>query len=305
MGLIDVMRTERLALAAHHYYVEGLSQNEVSKLLNTSRSNVSRMLDAAREEGIVRFIIDYPLKRHRAMEQELTTRFGIGDVTVVVTQHDSMQAIGQAAARWLLEHLDHGQLIAIGWGRSVEATIDNLHSNEPLDVEVVQIGGDLTVAPAASGHELVTRLARTLGGRHRFLHAPALVESTEAAAGLRRDPSIQEALEKARSADVALLGIGVPGVGFAERFIADSYEGPAIPKSVVAARLFDDTGTEVRGPLADQVISIEAADLKKIPSTVGVARGAAKGEAIAAALAGRLVNVLICDSDAAAAVLDQ
>lgn len=301
--MIAATRNERLALAAHHYYIEQHSQEEVARLLSTSRSNVSRLLDAAREEGIVRFVIDYPLQRHHALERALTSRFGIGDITVV-TQQDTMQAIGQAAARWLLDHVENGHRIAIGWGLSVETTINNVHTNEAMDVEVVQIGGDLTVAPAASGHELVTRLARALGGHHRFLHAPALVDSEQAAAGLRSDPLIQEELERARAADIALVGIGVPGVGFAEQVIVNSYNGVTAPQAVVAARLFDKDGVEIPGPLSRRVIAIDAADLKTIPCVVGIARGARKAAAIAAALSGRLINVLICDQDAASAVLD-
>ena len=40
-----------LARAARLYFIEGLSQKEVADKMQTTRSNVSRMLTAARERG--------------------------------------------------------------------------------------------------------------------------------------------------------------------------------------------------------------------------------------------------------------
>jgi DNA-binding transcriptional regulator LsrR (DeoR family) len=300
-GTLD--RRIRLAEAAQRYYVDGWSQDAVADLLGTSRSNISRILDTARREGIVRFVIDHPLRRHPTLEQDLVAAFGLAEALVVSTPDQSLDLVGRVAAgRILADPLD-GATLAIGWGRSVQATINHLVTDQPRRVEVVQVGGDLTMAPAASGHELVRRLAGQLGGVHRFLHAPALVESETAATELRADPRIAAELDRARLASHALIGIGLPGVGFAERAIADSYTGRQEPAAVVCARLIDRGGDELAGPLRDRVISIELDDLRNIPTVVGVAAGAEKGSALAAALVGGLIDVLVCDQPAALAAL--
>ena len=46
-----------LARAARLYFIEGLSQKEVADKMQTTRSNVSRMLTAARERGVVQIRI--------------------------------------------------------------------------------------------------------------------------------------------------------------------------------------------------------------------------------------------------------
>jgi DNA-binding transcriptional regulator LsrR (DeoR family) len=295
-------RRIRLAEAARRYYVDGWSQDQVAELLGTSRSNVSRLLETARREGIVRFVIDHPLLRHGALEAILGDRFAVKQAVVVTGTESALDLVGRVAATTLLENL-RGTL-AIGWGRTVEAVISHTVSDAPVDVEVVQVGGDLTMAPAASGHELVRRLAQQLGGRHRFLHAPALVGSEATATELLADSHIAEALHHARSADTALVGIGNPGVGFAEKAVADSYAGRQTPAAVVCARLVDAAGAELEGPLSRRVIAITLDDLRSIPHVIGVAAGAEKGAAIAAALRGGLVDTLVCDQSAAAAALD-
>lgn len=297
-------RRIRLAEAAQRYYVDGWSQDQVAELLQTSRSNVSRLLDAARKEGVVRFVIDHPLRRHPALERTLVDRFHVRRAIVVAEPDPSLDLVGRTAAATLLRALEDGSTVAIGWGRTVESAIDSIESDRPRDIEVVQVGGDLTMAPSASGHELVKRLADRLGGRHRFLHAPALVASETVAAELLSDEHIGRGLALAAGANVALIGIGVPGVGFAEKAISDSYTGDRHPAAVLCARLIDDDGEELPGPLSRRAIAIGLDDLRKIPETIGVAAGTAKGPAIAAALEGRYIDTLICDQPAAAAALD-
>lgn len=296
------VRRTRLAEAAQRYYLDGWSQDQVAEFMGTSRSNVSRILDIARREGIVRFVIDHPLRRHRALETALVERFGVREALVVAAADQSFDLVGRVAATRLLEEPLEGRL-AVGWGRSVEATITHVAVETPRPVEVVQVGGDLTMAPAASGHELVRRLAEALGGMYRFLHAPALVESPALAADLRADRCIAAELELARTADLALIGIGIPGVGLAENAVVDSYSGAQSPAAVVCARLVDDSGEELAGPLRERVISIDLDDLRSIPTVMGVAAGTDKGRPVAAALRGRLVDTIVCDQAAATAAL--
>ena len=298
-------RRARLAEVAQRYYVDGWSQDEVATALGTSRSNVSRLLDAARREGVVRFVIDHPLQRHEALESAIRSRFAVGDVRVVGGDDADLDHVGRIGAQCLLDAMTDVRRVAIGWGRSVEAVVRNVAAHAPLDAEVVQVGGALTMAPAASGHELVRRLADALGGRNRFLHAPALVESATVARELRNDPRIAAELDRARRADVAIVGIGLPGVGFAESAIAESYEGDERPAAVVCARLIDADGRELAGPLRDRVIAIDLDDLENIPLVIGVAAGSSKGTAVAAALRSGCIDILVCDQSAAAAALDQ
>lgn len=298
-------RRIRLAEAAQRYYLDGESQDEVAAALGTSRSNISRMLEAARREGVVRFIVDHPLQRHRALESAMADLFDIADVRIVAHADDTLDLVGRLGAFALEEHLPTMQRLAIGWGRTVEAVIDRVAIASPADVEVVQVGGDLTMAPAPSGHELVRRLADALGGRNRFLHAPALLESETAAAQLLSDARIAAELDLARGADTALVGIGLPGVGFAESALSRLHPGADEAAAVVCARLVDTMGIELDTPLRDRVIAIELDALRRIPHVIGVAAGAAKGQAIAAALRGNLVDTLVCDQPAAAAALDQ
>ena len=300
----QLLRRARLAEAAERYYVMGWSQDEVADHLGTSRSNVSRLLDAARREGVIRFVVDHPLCRHPSLEEAISERWGTGHVAVLATdQHNPLELVGSLGARRLLDHVRDGIRIALGWGTSVEATVTRVAVERPSRVEVVQVGGDLAMPTSSSGHHLVRELATRLGGQYSFLPAPVLLESPGLTKQMLQDPVIRQQLDLARTADLAVVGIGLPGRGFAEKVIADAYTGDKTPAAVVCARLVDHSGEEVPGPLRERVVALTLDELRAIPTVIGVAAGPEKAEAVVAALNGGLIDELVCDQALAAAAL--
>ncbi|MCX5955604.1 MAG: ECF-type sigma factor, partial [Cyanobacteria bacterium] len=49
---------EQLRVAARLYYLDGVSQTEVAKMVRVSQAKVSRLLAIARERGIVRITVE-------------------------------------------------------------------------------------------------------------------------------------------------------------------------------------------------------------------------------------------------------
>ena len=100
-----------IAEIARMYYVEGMSQLDIANMLFFSKAKVSRALRIAREEGIVEFHINYPLKRSMRLESELKRRFGLQEALVVTDLYSnqntdiSIKRIGEMAASYLDEIL--------------------------------------------------------------------------------------------------------------------------------------------------------------------------------------------------------
>lgn len=90
---VTLERRIRLAEAAQRYYVDGWSQDAVADLLGTSRSNVSRLLETARRENVIRFVIDHPLRRHTALEDELRDAFAPVEVAVIAAADASLDLV--------------------------------------------------------------------------------------------------------------------------------------------------------------------------------------------------------------------
>jgi len=303
-----------LAKAARLYFLDDRSQDDVAAVLGTTRSNVSRMLRQARDLGIVEIRIVDPTGRDQELEAALRDRFGLADVRVVeaATGTDVLAAVGQVAARWLDETLRDGQVVALSWGQTLQAVVGAVEGLARRDVEVVQLVGGLSALNSAvTGQELVHELSQRLGARHRYLHAPALFGSAEALAMMRREQTIAGALDVAKQADVAVVGIGTPGVGSSEALLGALGLTPAQRADFdasgavgdVCGRFYDLSGREVSQVVAERVLAVTLDDLRAIPTVAGVAAGEDKAPGILGALRGRIVEVLICDQAAARSVL--
>lgn len=304
---------ESLAEAARLYYVEELTQDDVARRLGTTRSNVSRMLRTARARGIVRVSISYPLARQEQLEERLVNTFGLREALVLAANAgaDTLARTGDLAAGWLAERVVDGQTITVSWGRTLKAMAEHLEVDRAYDVTVVQLGGDLQLDPRLSGHELVREVAAKLGGQYSYLHAPAILDSPQTVADLLGNRSIAAEIAKAREADMAIVGIGAFGHGFAAQIVESAYltadERRELerldPAGDIAARFFDDDGRQLEGPLRDRVLALQLEQLADIPVVAAVAAGPEKARGVWAALRGGLVDVVICDQAVAAAAL--
>jgi DNA-binding transcriptional regulator LsrR (DeoR family) len=305
---------ELLAKAARLYFVEDRSQDEVAAVLRTTRSNVSRMLKQARDLGIVEIRIVDPARRNHELELALQKRFGLVDVRVLeaTPETDVLPGVGRLAVRWLDETLRDGQVVALSWGHTLQAVVNAVDGLSRRDVEVVQLVGGLSALDsAAAGQELVRELSERMGARHRYLHAPALFGSAEALTMMRHEPAIAQALDAAKAADIAVVGIGTPGVGSSGALVdalgltsaqrADFDATGAVGD--VCARFYDLSGREVRSIVTERVLAVTLDDLRAIPTVAGVAAGREKALGILGAARGRIIDVLICDQEAARSVL--
>jgi DNA-binding transcriptional regulator LsrR (DeoR family) len=305
---------ELLAKAARLYFLEDRSQDDVAAILGTTRSNVSRMLKQARDLGIVEIRIVDPAGRDHELEQALRDRFQLADVRVleVTPDGDVLSGVGRLAARWLDQTLRDGQVVALSWGYTLQAVVRAVDGLLRPDVEVVQLVGGLSALDSArTGQEVLHELSERMGARYRYLHAPALFGSAEALTLMLREPEIADALAAAKAADIAIVGIGTPGVGSSRALIdalrlspterADFDAAGAVGD--VCARFYDLSGREVHGAVGKRVLAVTLDDLRAIPVVAGVAAGRKKAPGILGALRGRIIDILICDQEAARSVL--
>jgi len=304
-----------LARAARLYFVDGLSQKEVADKMQTTRSNVSRMLTAARERGVVQIRILDSAGRDHDLEEQLMDQFGLPEALVARFEPGSHPArrAGELAAAWLVEKLRDGQKISLSWGTSLQNLVWAVTADHSVDVEILQlVGGLSSVSNAPTGQELLRELALRLGAHYRYLHAPAVLDRPDAVTLLAQEASIAESLEAARHSDIALVGIGSFGHGSSEAVVEQmrlsSTEMAAFHAADLAgdicARFFDRQGRPYLGAANDRILGIDLEELRRIPTVIGVATGREKAPGLAGALNGGLLDVLCCDVAAARAVLE-
>ena len=308
-------RADLLAQVASLYYEDGLTQAEIACQVDASRSTVSRLLQEAREAGIVEITIHYPWKTDLGLENLLEERFQLRRALVLATRGraytEVLRGLGVLAARYIDRALSQDATLGISWGTAVHSTAQALRPKRRLPITVVQMIGAVGLGdPLIDGPDLARLMAHIYRGEYRYLHAPLIVENGQVREGLVQEPRIQETLGLARKVDIALVGIGslVPEVssllraGYLDREALTELRARGAVGDI-CGRHYDAQGRVMDIELNRRMVGIELKDLQDIEQVIGVAGGEAKAEAILGALRGDHVNVLVTDDRAAGKVL--
>jgi DNA-binding transcriptional regulator LsrR (DeoR family) len=227
---------------------------------------------------------------------------------------DALAAAGDLAAQWLDESLRDGQVLGLSWGTSLQAMVDSFSVDQPRSVEVVPLIGGLSPADSlVAGQELVRELAGRLGATYRYLHAPALLRSEAARDALLAEPTVADVLERAKAADIAMVGIGSVGAGSSSEMLhwlglSDAERWAFLandPIGDTCCRFFDAAGRAVPGVVQDRVLAVDLDDLRRIPTVIGVATGVEKAPGVLGALRGALIDGLITDASLALALMSE
>ena len=299
------------------YYEEGLTQNEIVDRLQLSRAKISRLLQAARDRGVVQIMVISPPGIYPDLEMQIETRYQLKEAIVVeVTEPESSESVsrelGVAAANYLQRVICEDETLGVSWGTTLSHLAASLQPNNFPEAQVVQLLGGLG-APEAEVHatDICRRMARMLGCRLTLMPSPGIVDRQEIKDIILSDSHVQKAFDSFKDLSTVFLGIGAPndqsvmlrsGTILTQKDLQELLECGAVGD--IALRFFDKFGQPVRSELDSRVIGIGLDQLCKVDRVVGVAGGAHKVEAILGALRGKLVNVLITDQVTARRLLE-
>jgi len=305
---------ELLARIAHRSYIDGQTQEEIAQEFALSRPKVQRLLERARQSGIVDIHIEAPPGLNLALESQLADAFGLGAAIVSPGRSDAnaqREAVARAAARFLERRLADGMVVAVGHGRDTGEVPRFFRPTQRLDVVFASaMGGSPRVDTPTNPNEICTSLADRCGGRAESLYAPAYVESAEVRDRLLQQEAVSHTLSVAARADLALVGIGGTDDGctmvrsgcLSLDEIARLRDGGAVGD--VLGNYVDARGTLIVAPHVERLIALSIEDLLRIGTVVAVASEVEKPLAILGALRAGVIDVLIVDEGNARAVLE-
>ena len=297
------------------YYIEGLSQEQISRRIHVSRPTVSRMLKTSINDGIVQIRIDDVSSFGLELGKKLKQKFGIDQVIVVPGSdniEESKQNVGAAAARYLEANMQNGSLLGMAWGTTLSYVVKNIVKNYLKKVDVIQLlGGVGNRTKDTDANSMVISLAKALNGDSYLLQAPFMVQSKVLRDLLMDEPHIREHFQKIKEASIAVVGLGSTNPELSAQFRSGhiTYEDAKRLRSEgvvgdICGRYINIDGNVCHTTLNERIIAITLEDLKKIPMVIGVAAGYKKTDIITGALRGKYINVLITDENAAISVLE-
>lgn len=288
------------------HYLSGMSQVDIAKRIGVSTATVSRLLQRARAEGIVRIEIA-DLVSAEELGAALRERLGLKAAAVVEAPANSLSSLAAPVGELLLgAGLGPGSVLAIGWGRAIRAVLDSGLPPAPGVLTVSATGGMQQHLPHFQVNEFVRLAAEQAGGTPHFIHAPYLPSAVTRDAFLA-DTAIAESVALWDRIDVALVGIGLPHAKNSPEASAATPDEQALVNAAgdVIRHYFDEEGRPVPWEGESRMIAASPEQLRRARLVIGVAAGPEKTEAILGAVRAGLVTALVTDARTADALLAQ
>lgn len=299
---------ELIAEIARRYHLQGESKVEIARWSGVSRFKVARLLDEARERGIVTISVHGGDDVDPALSDELSTVLGIERSVVVdpPSDLDDRTAVARAAAALVPSTLNDDDYLGLTWSRAVDTMICELQDLPRCTV--VQLAGSLHDSPGIGTVAVAGRAAALAGGAAHPIHAPLVVTDPHAAAALRAHPGIRDALAMADRLDVAVLAVGRWRAGSSTVFDAVSPQLQAAASDAgavaeISGRLFSIEGQPVSSPLDDLVVGVSADQLRTAGTTIALVSGSDRAAAVVAACRAGIVDVLVTTTSIASDIL--
>ena len=299
------------ARVARQFYLEGVSKVDIADQLGISRFRVARLLDCAREAGMVRIEIGLPGGSLDAgLSAELCSAFGLKQAFVFNFPDDEQallrRRLGEAAGQTLMDLIRPGDVLGMSWSRTLSGLTAALTQIPPCPI--VQLTGAVPPPDGRDLLDLVRSVARIGGGPAHVFYAPMILDDTQTAAAIRRQGDIAEAFARVPSVTIAVVAIGAwaPGLSTIYDAVTPS-ERDALAALGVRAEMagvfIGENGKPVTTPLDGRMIVTPGPVLERIPFVLSVAYGVAKSAAVCAAIRGGLIHGLVTHASLARALL--
>jgi DNA-binding transcriptional regulator LsrR (DeoR family) len=295
------------------HLVEGVTQDAIAQRLGLTRAKVNRHVAACREKGLIQVSIDTDLRFCFEVESALLRRHGLQAAYVVPSPEDpalTARVVGTAAGAYVSRHLEPGQTLALGWGRTLDASLRGLEPRVDSGNVVVGLMGGLAQAGSINPYDIAARYARGLDAACYYLIAPILADTAEAADVFRGMRIVRQVLDRAAAADLALVGAGDLGADTIELAsgLLTAEDQARLRRAGAVGNVFGLYIAADGRLVADEVnarrVHIGEAAIRRIPGRIVAAGGLGKVEVLRAALASGLCTTLVTDLETARRLLD-
>ncbi|AUO07147.1 RNA polymerase sigma70 [Paenibacillus jamilae] len=305
---------QRLSIeAARLYYLNDYSQQDIAVRLGVSRPTVSRLLQAAKEQGYVRISIVDPMEDMDALGEQVKKKYGLDTVQVCYSPLNEYQEIkkhiSKKAADYLHETVQDADIIGVTWGTTMHAVALHLQQKQVKGVEVVQLKGGVSHSHVNTyAVETVNLFAEAFNTIARYLPLPVIFDSQAVKRMVEKDRHIQRIIQLGKQANIAVFTVGtVKEDALLFRLGYFNHEEQKllqkIGKGDICSRFFDDEGNICSQEINSRTVGIDLPELRKKEKSILVAGGQRKVEAIRASLRGKYANILVTDQFTAQALL--
>ena len=190
--------------AAWYYYFENMTQQAIADRLSISRMRVIKLLDAARQSGVIQFRLRSDSVGMMQQSRELMQKYHLNDVFIIPEAEQEGQlneSIARAGAMYVADRLSESACINVGYGDTLSRTLNHLATMVQNPVTCISLTGGVS-------YYLPNGRSNIFNARLYLMPAPLLASSHEMAAAMRAEASVSEIIRMAALSSFTLVGIG-------------------------------------------------------------------------------------------------
>ena len=286
------------------YYMEGMTQDEISKTLGLSRSRVLRSLANSRQSGIVQIRVTTKLSGCVELERAIEKKFNLERALVIPKPQNAdatSNIIGAVLGGYISENITENMTIGLGWGKTLSASLPNIELREQQGISVLSMLGGLTRVSGVNPSEFAWRLADRLSAECYLMAAPVFAPELRTRDALLAHPGIREIIGRASRLDMAILSVGdlSPFSTISQYYLLEREELASLQAAGavgdVLCRFIDAEGNIINHPINERVVAVDPRNLSGARKIVLASGGWQKYEAILAAMRLLKPHVLVTD----------
>ncbi|EEW25571.1 sugar-binding transcriptional regulator [Rhodobacter ferrooxidans] len=302
---IDATPLDDAARAGWLYYVGGLTQDQIARELGVSRQRAQRLVGRAMAERLIHVRLEHRISGCLDLEAAMTRRFGLRLCRVAPglgADIDPLPSIAPTAAAEIERVLRSPDplVIALGTGRTLRATVEELTRMQCEQHRIVSLNGNISPDGSASYYDVIMRIADRVRAPHYPMPMPVIAQSPEERDLFHQLKPIRSVLQLAQGADVTFVGVGQmsddapllkDGFITAAELAGMQAEGAA---GEVAGWVYDSAGRYMETSINHRVAGVRVV-AEEGRLAIAIAGGPAKLTALVAGLKGRIFNGLVTD----------
>ena len=133
--------------AAWYYYFENMTQQAIADRLSISRMRVIKLLDAARQSGVIQFRLRSDSVGMMQQSRELMQKYHLNDVFIIPEAEQEGQlneSIARAGAMYVADRLGESACINVGYGDTLSRTLNHLATMVQNPVTCISLTGGVS-----------------------------------------------------------------------------------------------------------------------------------------------------------------
>jgi DNA-binding transcriptional regulator LsrR (DeoR family) len=275
------------------YFVEEMTQSAIAEALGVGRVTVVRMLAEAKALGEVRIALSRDHAELGGLEASLTATYGFDEALVAPLSSgdaDVTAPIGAVLGEYLSSLLRNDMKIGLGWGRTLNCSLEHLRERSLRGLNVISLVGGVTHFAHDNPAEFPSAFARAFNADCYLIPSPAVVDSPATKTALIERCGLRAVYDFANALDAVVVSVGSLGpestisryevIGEADRRCLR--ELGAVGE--LLSNVYDLEGRVVDHPLNQRVMSVPMEAVRAAPVRVLAAGGAHKLSAIEGAI---------------------